>query len=181
MVIKILVPLKIKVATVDEPPCVFTRYVAAYRLAAAALMFTVTSHAATVLGAVKRVVAVAFAADTEPDTVLKVPPTINLVLLALPVVAVVPIKRLPLESIRIASAPPSEKAIVSAAGKKIPVLGSPDVVITGVPAAPEVPKTKLPVDSVTSPAKVIGVAIWLALMIEVVAFNMAIPSCKQIQ
>ena len=41
--------------------------------------------------------------------------------------------------------------------------------------------TRLPVDRVTLPAKVIGVAIWLALITEVVVFSTAFPSCKQIQ
>ena len=44
--------------------------------------------------------------------------------------------KLPELSILAASAPPSVKAIVSAAGKKIPVLVSPEVVIAGVPAEP---------------------------------------------
>jgi hypothetical protein len=48
----------------------------------------------------------------------------------------VPIPTLPEESIRIDSTPPSEKAIVSAAGKKIPVLVSPVVVMAGAAAVP---------------------------------------------
>jgi hypothetical protein len=46
------------------------------------------------------------------------------------------IPTLPLEAIRIASAPPSEKAIVSAAGKKMPVLVSPVVVMAGAETVP---------------------------------------------
>jgi hypothetical protein len=48
----------------------------------------------------------------------------------------VPIPTFPLESNLIASAPPSEKAMVSAAGKNIPVLVSPVVVIAGNAAVP---------------------------------------------
>ena len=70
MVIKMEVPLKIKVATVDAPPCVFTRYVAEYKDAASALTFTVTIHAVIPPAIVNIVVAVPVAADTEPDTVL---------------------------------------------------------------------------------------------------------------
>ena len=43
---------------------------------------------------------------------------------------------LPADVIRIASAPPSEKAMVSAAGKKMPVLVSPVVVMAGSAAVP---------------------------------------------
>jgi hypothetical protein len=49
---------------------------------------------------------------------------------------VVPIFTLLLESIRMASAPPSAKAIVSAAGKNIPVLVSVEGVIAGAAADP---------------------------------------------
>ena len=49
----------------------------------------------------------------------------------------VPIPTLPLESIRIASAPPSEKAMVSAAGKKMPVLAS----VPRIAGAAAVPST----------------------------------------
>jgi hypothetical protein len=64
----------------------------------------------------------------------------------LPVTAlVVPTSKLPLESIRIDSAPPSVKAIVSAAGKKIPVLVSPVVVMAG--------SETVPAEKVVTPAK----------------------------
>jgi hypothetical protein len=49
---------------------------------------------------------------------------------------VVPIPTFPLESIRIASAPPSANATVSAAGKKMPVLVSPVGEIAGAAAVP---------------------------------------------
>ena len=48
----------------------------------------------------------------------------------------VPIPTLPDASIRMLSTPPSEKAIVSAAGKKIPVFKSPTVVIEGAVTEP---------------------------------------------
>ena len=53
-----------------------------------------------------------------------------------PLFEVLLINNLPLESIRILSVPFSEKAMVSAAGKKMPVLVSPVVVMDGVPTAP---------------------------------------------
>lgn len=55
----------------------------------------------------------------------------------------VPIPTLPEELIRIASAPPSVKAIVSAAGKNTPVLVSPVVVIAG--------KLTVPAENVATP------------------------------
>ena len=55
---------------------------------------------------------------------------------AFPRALVVPTKTLPPESIRIASAPPSAKAIVSAAGKNIPVLVSAAGAIDGAAADP---------------------------------------------
>jgi len=69
---------------------------------------------------------------------------------------VVPIPKLPLESIRIDSAPPSEKAIVSAAGKKIPVLVSPVVVMAGSAAVPA-EKVATPVADNVVNAPVVGV------------------------
>ena len=60
----------------------------------------------------------------------------------------------------------------------IPAAGVLAVKLTPLAAVPWI---RLPVDRVTLPVKVIGVAIWLALMTEVVVFSMAIPSCKQIQ
>ena len=48
----------------------------------------------------------------------------------------VPIPNLPSDVIRIDSTPPSVKAMVSAAGKNIPVLVSPDVVIDGAETVP---------------------------------------------
>jgi hypothetical protein len=54
---------------------------------------------------------------------------------SLPDGELVPIPTLPLESILIDSTPPSEKAIVSAAGKKMPVLVSVPL-MAGVAAVP---------------------------------------------
>jgi hypothetical protein len=48
----------------------------------------------------------------------------------------VPIPTFPDESIRIASAPPSAKAMVSAAGKKMPVFVSPTGDNAGAPTVP---------------------------------------------
>jgi hypothetical protein len=81
------------------------------------------------------------------------PTTVNL-----PAADVVPTSKLPLESILAASAPPSVKAIVSAAGKNMPVFVSPVVVIAGsaaepaenvaTPVALSVPVTERPVEEI---------------------------------
>jgi hypothetical protein len=75
---------------------------------------------------------------------------------------VVPSNKLPLESIRIASAPPSANAIVSAAGKNMPVLVSPVVVIAGVPTAPAANV------AVEDAARVVNDPAWLPLFVTMV-------------
>jgi len=77
----------------------------------------------------------------------------------LEVLGITPIPTLPLAVIRIASTPPSLKAMVSAAGKNMPVFVSPLVVNAGnaaVPACKVVTPVALsvvnaPVDGVVSP------------------------------
>ena len=105
----------------------------------------------------------------------------------------VPIPRLPEESIRIASAPPSEKAMVSAAGKKMPVLVSPVLVIAGssaVPAAkdatPEAETVvKAPVLAVVAPIDIllivptpveVSASVGVLLAVRVTRFVYAAPS-----
>ena len=66
----------------------------------------------------------------------KEPPFISMALNVPQLLGVTPSPKLPELSNLAISAPPSEKAMVSAAGKKMPVLVSPAVVILGVPAAP---------------------------------------------
>ena len=55
---------------------------------------------------------------------------------ALPTLIVPIVCKLPEELNRASSVPPVAKAMVSAAGKKMPVFVSPDVVMDGVPTAP---------------------------------------------
>ena len=103
------------------------------------------------------------------------------------------IPTLPLESIRIASAPPSEKAMVSAAGNQIPVLVSPVVVMAGsnaVPACTVVTPVadsvvNAPVDAVVAPIDMLLIVptpvdvkarVGVVLAVSVIRFVYAAPS-----
>jgi hypothetical protein len=72
-------------------------------------------------------------APVETDPLATLPVTLKLVA---PGSVVLPIDTPPDEWMRIASTPPSAKAMVSAAGKNIPVLVSPVVVMAGAAAEP---------------------------------------------